>query len=42
MMAEVAEHPFLQSVPKNPTYIKNSIKRKISLMFEQENFKVCT
>jgi hypothetical protein len=30
MASEVAEHPFLQNVPKNPTYIKRSLVRRIN------------
>ena len=29
MASEVAEHPFLQNVSKNPTYIKRSLVRRI-------------
>ena len=29
MAAEVAEHPFIQNVPKNPTYIKRSLTRRV-------------
>jgi len=37
LAVEIFEHPFLQGVPKNPTYIKKSLIEKI-----QENASIRT
>lgn len=35
-MAEIVEHPFLQIVPKNPSYIQNAIVRRLTAMMEKD------
>ena len=35
-MAEIVEHEFLQSVPKNPCYIKSAIVRRLNMMLEKD------
>ena len=36
MIAEIMDHPFLQKVSKNPTYIKNSLVKKLNIMLSKD------